>query len=134
MLTTLAFLPRMGPSNSSGGFGGPRSSLRCPVYSSVRQRFASIVEFNRSMIGPLLPPIDTLADWFCSDRMYWRPWPRHVAGWWEWAQQRDNVLFVHFEEMTNDFAGVRDRVLAGVLGTAWFVVSTMAQSSPRTSR
>ena len=72
--------------------------------------FASIVEFNRSMIGPLLPPLDALADWFCSDRMYWRPWPRHVAGWWELAERRDNVLFVHFEEMTRDFEAVRDRV------------------------
>ncbi len=72
--------------------------------------FASIVDFNRSMIGPLLPPVTAMADWFCSDRMYWRPWPQHVDGWWEWAQQRDNVLFVHFEEMKRDFSSVRDRV------------------------
>jgi hypothetical protein len=72
--------------------------------------FASIVDFNRSMIGPLLPPVDTLADWFCSDRMYWGSWPRHVNGWWQWAQQHDNVLFVHFEEMKRDFGAVRDQV------------------------
>jgi hypothetical protein len=72
--------------------------------------FGSIVEFNRSMIGPLVPPTETLADWFCSDRMYWRPWPQHVAGWWDWAERRDNVLFVHFEEMVRDFPAVRARV------------------------
>lgn len=32
--------------------------------------FASIVDFNRVLLGPLLPPIATLANWFCSDRMY----------------------------------------------------------------
>ena len=74
--------------------------------------FASIVDFNRSMIGPLLPPTDALADWFCSERMYWGSWPRHVSGWWEWAEQYDNVLFVHFEDMKRDFGGVRDRVAA----------------------
>ncbi|TMG81780.1 MAG: sulfotransferase domain-containing protein [Betaproteobacteria bacterium] len=72
--------------------------------------FASIVDFNRSMLGPFLPPITTLVDWFCSDRMYWLPWPRHVDGWWRWADGRDNVLFVHYEEMKNDFAAVRDRI------------------------
>jgi aryl sulfotransferase len=74
--------------------------------------FASIVDFNRSMLGPFLPRITTLADWFCSDRMYWLPWPRHVEGWWHWADERPNVLFVHFEEMKRDFDAVRDRVAA----------------------
>jgi hypothetical protein len=72
--------------------------------------FASIVDYNRSLLGPLMPPVPALADWFCSDRMYWLPWPQHVEGWWQWAQSRDNVLFVHFEEMTRDFARVRERV------------------------
>lgn len=74
--------------------------------------FASIVDFNRSMVGPLLPPLATLADWFCSDRMYWLPWPRHVDGWWRWAETRHNVLFVHFEDMTKDLGAVCDRVAA----------------------
>jgi hypothetical protein len=72
--------------------------------------FASIVEFNHSMAGPLVPPVATLATWFCSDRMYWLPWPRHVEGWWQWAASRDNVLFVHFEEMKRDFGAVREQV------------------------
>ena len=72
--------------------------------------FASIVDFNRSMLGPFLPPMATLVEWYCSDRMYWLPWPRHVDGWWRWAEGRENVLFVHYEEMKRDFAAVRDRV------------------------
>ena len=74
--------------------------------------FASIVDFNRALLGPLLPPVASLADWYCSDRMYWLPWPRHVDGWWRWTEERDNVLFVHFETMAQDFGAVRDAVAA----------------------
>jgi len=72
--------------------------------------FASLLDYNRSLLGPLMPRVDKMADWFCSDRMYWLPWPEHVAGWWEWAQNRENVLFVHFEEMAENFSRVLDRV------------------------
>lgn len=74
--------------------------------------FASIVDYTRSMAGPLAPPVERLADWFCSDRMYWQPWPQHVAGWCQWAEHRPNVLFVHYEEMKRDFQSVRNRVAA----------------------
>jgi len=77
--------------------------------------FASIVDFNQTMVGPFLPPPDVLANWYCSDQMYWLPWPRHVEGWWQWAQSRPNVLFVHFEDMTRQFGMVLDR-LAAFLG------------------
>ena len=77
--------------------------------------FASIVDYNRTLLGPFMPDVDKMVDWFCSDRMYWLPWPEHVAGWWQWAQSRENVLFVHYEEMTKNFAAVLDRV-AGFLG------------------
>jgi hypothetical protein len=77
--------------------------------------FASIVDYNHTLLGPLMPDVDKMADWFCSDRMYWLPWPQHVSGWWHWAQSRENVLFIHYEEMTADFATILDRV-AGFLG------------------
>lgn len=72
--------------------------------------FASIVDFNRTMLGPFVPSMQVLVDWYCSDRMYWLPWPRHVDGWWAWSEQRPNVLFAHYEEMVHDFGGVLDRV------------------------
>jgi hypothetical protein len=77
--------------------------------------FASIVDFNRSMVGPFLPLPEQMAAWFTSDRMYWRPWPEHVSGWWEWSQTRRNVLFVHYEEMKQDLPATIDRV-ASLLG------------------
>jgi hypothetical protein len=72
--------------------------------------FASIVDYNRTLLGPLTPDLGKLLEWYCSDRMYWLPWPAHVAGWWQWARQRENVLFIHFEEMIAEFDAVLDRV------------------------
>jgi len=50
--------------------------------------FASIVDFNRTLLGPFMPTMDKMVDWFCGDRMYWLTWPEHVAGWWQWAQSQ----------------------------------------------
>ena len=72
--------------------------------------FASIVDYNRTLLGPLMPEVTKMADWYCSDRMYWLPWPVHVAGWWQWAQTRKNVLFVRFEDMIGDLAAIVDQV------------------------
>jgi len=72
--------------------------------------FASIVDYNRTLLGPMMPPVEQMADWYCSDRMYWLPWPKHVAEWWRWSRSRENVLFVHYEEMTKDLEAVIDRV------------------------
>jgi hypothetical protein len=77
--------------------------------------FASILDYNRTLLGPLMPDVDKMAEWFCSDRMYWLSWPEHVAGWWQWAQNRKNVLFIQYEEMTTNFAAVLERV-ASFLG------------------
>jgi hypothetical protein len=72
--------------------------------------FASVVDYNRTLLGPFMPELDKMVDWFCSERMYWLPWPEHVQGWWRWSQNRQNVLFIHYEEMTENFAFVLDRV------------------------
>ena len=72
--------------------------------------YASILDYFRLMAGPLSPPEPELLDWFCSDRLWWLSWPDHVTGWWDWARQKPNVLFVHFEEMKKDLDGVVRRI------------------------
>jgi hypothetical protein len=72
--------------------------------------FASIVDYNRTLLGPLMPDVEKMAEWFCSPRMYWLPWPEHVSGWWQWAESRKNVLFLHYEEIIADFPANLDRV------------------------
>lgn len=61
--------------------------------------FASTSDFIQMLAGPFAPDRKALLDWFCSDKMYWGPWPEHVEGWWQRAQEKNNVLFIHFEEL-----------------------------------
>lgn len=64
--------------------------------------FASTYDFHRALAGPLAEEKEISLAWFCSDAMHWGPWSDHVAGWWDWAETRDNVLFMHYEEMKDD--------------------------------
>jgi hypothetical protein len=79
--------------------------------------FASCADFIGMMAGPLTSSREKLLEWFCSDRMWWSPWPDHVDGWWRASQVHPNVLFVHFEEMLADLPATVDRV-AGFLGVS----------------
>ncbi|HEV8149296.1 MAG TPA: sulfotransferase domain-containing protein [Gemmatimonadales bacterium] len=78
--------------------------------------FASCADFIAENAGRLAPRRELIEQWFCSDElMWWGTWPAHVEGWWQLSQQRSNVLFVSFEEMKRDLAGVV-RQVAGFLG------------------
>jgi hypothetical protein len=73
--------------------------------------FASCVDFLRSNLGPFTLSLEACENWYCSPEwMWWQTWPEHVAGWWQCAQESDNVLFVKFEEMTEDLPAVARRV------------------------
>lgn len=72
--------------------------------------FVSCVDFLTTLFGPLTPSRGDLLDWYCSDRMWWRPWPDHVDGWWRWAQERSNVLFLRYEELLADLPAAVERV------------------------
>lgn len=72
--------------------------------------FRSIVDYFHLTAGPFAPPDSEVADWFCSNRMWWLPWPEHISGWWESAQSKQNILFLHFEEIKNDTNNIIQRV------------------------
>ena len=54
--------------------------------------FASILDYNRTLLGSFIPDVDKM--------------PEHVAAWWRWAQSRENVLFLHYEQITRDFGAI----------------------------
>lgn len=72
--------------------------------------FASCVDFVSSNLGPFAPPVADFETWFCSEDMWWGDWASHVQGWTQWAEQRDNVLLLSFEEMKADLTQVVDKV------------------------
>ena len=89
--------------------------------------FASCVDFVATNIGAMAPPLAAVEEWFCStDSMWWGTWADHVNGWWARSEREPNVLFVHFEEMKKDLAGVARRV-AAFLGVAPLTDAELAE-------
>jgi aryl sulfotransferase len=71
--------------------------------------FASCVDFLTTSMGPMAPDRAGMLDWFCSERMWWGPWPDHAEGWWH-RRDRGNVLFLHYEAMKQDLAAAVKQV------------------------
>ena len=73
--------------------------------------FASCVDFVAANLGAMAPDLAEFERWFTDENlMWWGTWPTHVAGWWTRAQQKDNVLFVSFEEMRADLGAVAQSI------------------------
>lgn len=72
--------------------------------------FMSFVDFGKALGGPFSPQIDQLVNWFCSDQLWWGSWPDHVERYWQWSQDKSNVLFLHFEELKEDLRTIIRRV------------------------
>ncbi|HEV8599602.1 MAG TPA: sulfotransferase domain-containing protein, partial [Gemmatimonadales bacterium] len=74
--------------------------------------FASCADFIAENAGRFAPPLAAVEEWFLSEElMWWGPWPTHVQGWWELSRRQENVLFVLFEDMKRDLAGVVRQVV-----------------------
>jgi hypothetical protein len=75
--------------------------------------FASCVDFLVTNIGTTAPALPRFEEWFTSpDLMWWGTWTSHVKGWWERSRSVQNVLFLRFEDMKQDLAGIAQRVAA----------------------
>jgi hypothetical protein len=80
--------------------------------------FASCIDFVETNVGAMAPELAAYEEWFTTpELMWWGVWTDHVRGWWERAQQQDNVLFVYYEDMKRDLAAVVQHV-AEFLGEA----------------
>ena len=80
--------------------------------------YASCVDFVLTNIGAMAPEPSAFEEWFCSrDLMWWGTWTDHVTGWWSRSRDSSNVLFLFFEDMKKDLAGIV-RQVAAFLGVA----------------
>jgi hypothetical protein len=71
---------------------------------------ASSIDWLHNLAGPFIPSVEKAIDFFCSDKMYFSSWPKHVEGYWQWFQSRSNVLFLHFEELKQDLPKIISQV------------------------
>lgn len=82
------------------------------VVRDPKDVFVSSYFFSSGMLAgaPMVP----ISDWyamFLSDAFQYGSWPEHVASFWPW-RTRSNVLFLRFEEMKADLAGMIQRIAA----------------------
>ena len=57
--------------------------------------------YSSLLLGPAAPPPDVWLDFFASDKTFYGPWHQFTATWWA-ARDRDNVLFLRFEDLKSD--------------------------------
>ena len=57
--------------------------------------------YSSLLLGPAAPPPDIWLDFFASDKTFYGPWHQFTATWWA-ARDRDNVLFLRFEDLKSD--------------------------------
>ena len=64
-----------------------------------------------SGMGPMTPSVPNFVEWFLSPSFAFHPWGEFLAGYWS-MRDRDNVLFMTYEEMKKDLAGTVRRIAA----------------------
>ncbi len=67
-------------------------------------------------MGPMTPSVPNFVEHFLSPNYHFYPWAEFVDGYWR-VRDRDNVLFMTYEEMKWDLAGTVRRI-AAFLGVA----------------
>lgn len=63
--------------------------------------FSSGYEYYKYLAGPFLPDQKAYLEWFCSDEMFYTPWPEHLKRWWNLSREKSNILFLHYEDIQN---------------------------------
>lgn len=80
------------------------------VVRDPKDVFVSSYHFVRStMLGPLMPSVQKWLDLYLSPDTPLGSWAGHLQGGWQ-NRRCDNVLFLTFEEMKQDLAGVVTRM------------------------
>jgi hypothetical protein len=85
------------------------------VVRDPKDVFVSSYFFSRRQLPGIADiPVDDWYDLFLSDDFQYGSWAEHLAGYWRW-RDRDNVVFLTFDEMKADLEGAVRRI-AAVMG------------------
>jgi len=79
------------------------------VVRDPKDVFVSSYFFIGSIAGPFMPSLRTWLDIFTSSAALEGGWGEHLDSFWQ-IHDRDNVLFLTFEEMKKDLSGAVDRI------------------------
>lgn len=81
------------------------------VVRDPKDAFVSSYFFSQGMISGPMISVEEWLQLFLFGKFQYGSWVEHLAGYWPW-RSRDNVLFLTFEEMKADHAGVVRRIAA----------------------
>lgn len=79
------------------------------VVRDPKDVFVSSYFFSKGMISGPMVSVEEWLNLFLFGKFQYGSWAEHLAGFWPW-RDRDNVLFLTFEEMKADHAGVVRRI------------------------
>ena len=80
------------------------------VVRDPKDTFVSAYHFMRAeFMGPMTPSVPNFLEYFLSPVFQFCPWAEFVAGYWG-IRDRDNVLFLTYEEMKKDLRGTVRRI------------------------
>jgi hypothetical protein len=81
------------------------------VVRDPKEAFVSSYFFSQSLLPGKMVPVDEWLHLFLSNNFQYGSWVEHLAGYWSW-RDRDNVLFLTFDEMKTDLPGAVRRIAA----------------------
>jgi len=82
----------------------PEAHYIC-VVRDPKDAFVSAYHFMRAeAMGPMTPSVPNYLEYFLSSSFAFCPWAQYLAGYWR-IRDRENVLFLTYEEMKKDLRG-----------------------------
>jgi hypothetical protein len=108
----------------------PEAHYICVVRDPKDVCVSAYLFLRAEVLGPMMPSVENFVHYFLSASFQFSPWAVYVNGYWR-MRDRDNVLFMTYEEMRQDLAAAVRRIgaLLGIDLTQQEIDSVVRQSS-----